>query len=346
MGLTKRRESYYVEFPVIDNGETITLARRGGGGRLKRWKVGSLNRTLAKQQETLIKTELLKGLVKSAASESLSFKEWAEAYLSLDEVKHLASYKDRMQTISLQLVPFFGRKLLSEIKPGDVEAYRAQRRLRSGAKASLGTVNNDHIMLKHMLSVAERRGLIGSNPAKKVPLPDANNERDRVLTDEEWARLYAVAAPHLQPIMLVAYRLGPRLGEILNLTWDRVDLGRKFIKLPVCRYQDERASISSIDARRVCRLGRFRKGSAAGHKSSVLVRRQPSSFDQDRVPDSDETGGHSGPALSRSTSLCGDESPARRGGCGDRHEDCRPQVGADAQALQQRPGERPAHGRW
>ena len=51
------------------------------------------------------------------------------------------------------------------------------------------------------------------------------------MTSEEWNRLYESAAGHLRPILLVAYHLGPRLGEILNLTWNRVDLQRGIIKL-------------------------------------------------------------------------------------------------------------------
>jgi integrase len=231
MGLTRRRDSYYVEFRVIDDGEKLCLAR-GQDGRLKRWKVGSVNRTLAKQHEAIIKTDLMKGMVKHKPTAGfMTFADWAEAYLGLEEVKRLASFKDRDQTVRLQLVPFFGRKRLSEVTPGDVEAYRAARRRRDGSLATMGTVNNDHIMLKHMYSVAERRGLVQSNPAKRVPLPDPHNERDRVLTAEEWGQLYQAAPTHLQPILLVAYRLGPRLSEIMRLTWDRVDLSRGFIKL-------------------------------------------------------------------------------------------------------------------
>ena len=37
--------------------------------------------------------------------------------------------------------------------------------------------------------------------------------------------------PHIKPIISIAYYLGMRLGEILPLTWDRVDLERGFIKL-------------------------------------------------------------------------------------------------------------------
>lgn len=231
MGLTRRKDSYYVEFPVLDDGKVLTLARGIQGARLKRWKVGSLNRTMAKQQETLIKTELLKGVMKSEQNAPLLFSQWADSYLTLEEVRSLSTYKDRVDSVSYQLKPFLGHKMLGDIKPGDVEAFRAQRKLKSGIPAALATINADHACLKHMLSVAERRGLVASNAAKKVPLPDPQNERDRVLTEEEWQRLHDAAATHLKPILLVAYHLGPRLSEILKLTWDRVDLNRGFIKL-------------------------------------------------------------------------------------------------------------------
>src|SRR5690242_13469062 len=64
MGLTRRKDSYYVEFRVLDDGKALKLSN-GGGGQLKRWKVGSLNKTVAKQQEAIIKTKLLSGQVPS-----------------------------------------------------------------------------------------------------------------------------------------------------------------------------------------------------------------------------------------------------------------------------------------
>ena len=36
MGLTKRKDGYYVEFRVLDDGKTLTLARGVPGAKLKR----------------------------------------------------------------------------------------------------------------------------------------------------------------------------------------------------------------------------------------------------------------------------------------------------------------------
>jgi integrase len=231
MGLTKRPDGLYVEFPVIDDGKCLRYGRGIPGARLKRWKVSSTNRTIAKQQEALLKTDLMKGTIKSSHARLVSFKEWGETYLNLEEVKALRSYKDRLEIVRHQLIPFFNGKPLGDIKPIDVETFRAQRRKRDGTVPCLQTINNDHTVLKHCLNVAIRRGLMITNPASAIPLPDPHNERDRVLSEEEWNRLYVTAKPHLKPILLLAYHLGQRFGEIVNLTWDRVDLQRGFITL-------------------------------------------------------------------------------------------------------------------
>ena len=233
MGLTKRPDSYYVEFRVIDSadGKSLVLASGVPGARKKRWKVGCLNKTVAREMESAIKTRLLLGQESSERAKPILFKEWAKTYLDLEEVKSLRSFVGRSHSIDGHLVPFFGGKILSEIRPQDVEAFRAQRKKSDGNPASVQTVNHDHIALKHCLNVAIRRGLLQSNPASKVPMPNPQNERDRVLSDEEWSKLYQTAKPHLRPVLLTAYQLGQRFSEIVGLTWDRVDVKRGFITL-------------------------------------------------------------------------------------------------------------------
>ncbi len=233
MGVVLRKDGLYIQFPVVDDGKVLQWGRGNPTAKLKRWKTHTTNKTMAKQQEAKIKTDLMMGKIPSEISKPIFFAEWGETYLGLEEVRNLKSYKERVHALRLQLIPFLGKKLLNEIHANDVEAFRVQRRLRKGGIPRLGTINNDHIILKHVLSRAERRGLIESNPAKKVPLPNPNNERDRVLSEEEWDRLYQAASSHLKPILLIAYQLGFRLGEIVDMTWDRVDLQRGIIKLRV-----------------------------------------------------------------------------------------------------------------
>lgn len=229
MGLTKRKGSYYVEFPVLDDGKTLTLARWAPGVKLKRWKVGALNKTIAGQQEAIIKTDLMKGVVKSDRVEApKTFDQWAKEYVRIEEVQRLRSYRERCQRIERVLGPLFGKKLLSDITVKDVEDFRSQR----GAHYAQATVNVDHNILKHMFKHAMKRDLLTRNVACLVAAPKPKNGRDRVLTPDEWTRLYQAAPEWFKPVLLTGYHTGMRLDEILTLTWDRVDLEKNRIFLP------------------------------------------------------------------------------------------------------------------
>lgn len=88
-----------------------------------------------------------------------------------------------------------------------------------------------------MFNVA-RKGLVRlpsgvptENPVSSVKFLDEHNIRDRVLTAEEFQRMLVASPEYLKPILHCAYHTGMRRGEILELTWDRVDLKGGFIRL-------------------------------------------------------------------------------------------------------------------
>ncbi|NGZ95313.1 MAG: hypothetical protein CV089_04125 [Nitrospira sp. WS110] len=148
-----------------EDGKSLVLASGVPGARKKRWKVGCLNKSIAREMEAAIKTRLLLGHEKTEQAKPILFKEWVTAYLNLESIKTLRSYQDRLEIMERQLIPFFGGKVLTEIRPHDVEAFRAQWKKRDGTKPSTQTVNNDPVVLKHCLNVAIRRGLLRTNPA-------------------------------------------------------------------------------------------------------------------------------------------------------------------------------------
>jgi integrase len=99
------------------------------------------------------------------------------------------------------------------------------------------TVNRELACLKRMFNVA-RKGLMvlkgGApmvNPMEMISLDRERNERDRVLSGQEFRCLYDAAAPWLQPLLVVAYHTGMRAGEIRSLRWDQVDLKAGTIRL-------------------------------------------------------------------------------------------------------------------
>lgn len=86
-------------------------------------------------------------------------------------------------------------------------------------------------LLKHLFSYAIREEWLEHNPVSKIKMEKENNSRDRVLTPQEFDLLQAHSSTPLQAINTTAYLSGMRRGEILNLTWDRVDLKNGLIKL-------------------------------------------------------------------------------------------------------------------
>ena len=55
--------------------------------------------------------------------------------------------------------------------------------------------------------------------------------REEIVEPEQFAALQACSPSYLQPINYVPYLTGMRGGEILKLTWEKVDLKNGFIRL-------------------------------------------------------------------------------------------------------------------
>ena len=193
MGLTKRRDGWYVEFPVIDDGKVLTLARGTPGAKIKRWKTGTSNKTMANDQETMIKNDLMKGAIKSERVKGpVTFKALAKAYLAFPDVQRQSSFSTKQTTIDKRFTPFFGDVVLSAINPSMIERYREQRRQEKRANRGplkVATLNRDLALLKHMYSYAVREEWVIKNPVSQVKLWKENNVRDRVLDPEEFERL-------------------------------------------------------------------------------------------------------------------------------------------------------------
>ncbi|MEF9605363.1 tyrosine-type recombinase/integrase [Paracoccus sp. PXZ] len=68
--------------------------------------------------------------------------------------------------------------------------------------------------------------------APRIELPHTPQPRDRYLTRDEVERVLAAAsAPHIRLAVLLMVTTAGRIGALLELTWDRVDLARRVIKL-------------------------------------------------------------------------------------------------------------------
>ena len=162
----------------------------------------------------------------------ITFNELTQWYLGLKKVKSLASYW-RIKIALQKFNSVFGDRVVSEIKPADLENYQQMRKDEGLADAAI-----DHEIgaAKAVISKAFDNDKVSGNTLRafkvvKKLLKLNSNARDRIIDKAEFESLLQNAANHLKPILATAYYTGMRKGEILNLTWDRVDLREGVIHL-------------------------------------------------------------------------------------------------------------------
>jgi integrase len=204
-------------------------------GLRKRERIGP-NKAAAEQRLREVLSKRAEGRhIKKSPDVTTLFKDLAKWYLNLSEVVAKKSYLRDQQLIA-NLLPHFGPKVLKDITPVIVEGYR-QKRLSEPSGRSPGkntapaTVNREIACLKAIFNRAVNNGKAENNPARRIKALKENNERDRILNAEEYARLLQHSPDKLKPIIKLAYHTAMRQGEILFLTWDMVDLREGFIKL-------------------------------------------------------------------------------------------------------------------
>ena len=205
-------------------------------GQRRRERIGP-NKEAAEQRYREIKSALTEGrFIQKSPDARTRFKDLAAWYLELSEVKAKRSYDLDCQSLNNRLLPFFGDRLFRDISPALVEAYRQRRLGQPSGRAPYGptkpaSVNRELACFKTLFRKAVNNGKAERNPAQGVKLLKENNERDRILSPDEYIRLLAHSPAHLAPIVKVGYYTGMRTGEILELTWGQIDLREGFIKL-------------------------------------------------------------------------------------------------------------------
>lgn len=165
-------------------------------------------------------------LVGKASKTDHTFKNLADEYSKFCQKQK--AY-DKKKSVIEALKKEFGGHLLFTFNVLLVEQY--QTKLLTAGKAQ-ATVNNHIATLKHMFTKAKQWGLVTeaiNKAVHEVKIVNPENRRLRYLSREEANRLLAScdahwSLNHLKPIIQVALNTGMRKGEILSLTWDRVDM--------------------------------------------------------------------------------------------------------------------------
>lgn len=202
MALYRRGRIWYADFYV--QGQRVQVS------------AGTTNRREAQKCYVLRLSEIEQHMYVKPTKVTLS--QFGEQYLDFAKVNKRSWLRD--EQILVHLGKFFGTNLLNNIGPLQVEQYKQARIAEAPA-----TVNRELALLKHMFNLAETWGLFhGMNPVRRVKFFHEDNDVLRIISREEEECLLAHCSPYLQDLIVFAINTGLRAGDILNLTWEEVDL--------------------------------------------------------------------------------------------------------------------------
>jgi integrase len=131
------------------------------------------------------------------------------------------------QLVEGQIAAHLGEKLLQKLSRLDVEGWHTT--LRNGGLAAR-TIGHAHRVLGKALRDAEKDTLVSKNVCRTQSAPKVAQD-EMVIVREVAALIEKLASHRLRVPALLALFTGMRLGEILALRWNRVDLDAKVIQV-------------------------------------------------------------------------------------------------------------------
>lgn len=145
---------------------------------------------------------------------------FSTVFLDVSRVDNKPSSVDMKESaFRMHLLPAFGELRLDRVTYSAIQDFKVKK---VGQGLANKTINNSLTVLRRMLVVARKRGLIEVVPEVEW-LKVAKPEFD-FLTFEEAEQLLQAADGEWRTMILVALRTGMRQGELAALRWKDVDL--------------------------------------------------------------------------------------------------------------------------
>jgi len=168
-----------------------------------------------------------------------TFQDLSDWYLKLEKVKAKAYFK----ILKINLNNFnavFGNMIVGKIMPVDLENYQAMRKAKG---LSDSYIDQEIGAARTMINKAFDNNMVDGDALrtfKKVKklLKRNANARNRVLSQDEFQGLIDKLPRHTKGIVAMGYYTGMRKGEILSLTWDKIDLKYRVISLEASDTKD------------------------------------------------------------------------------------------------------------
>lgn len=187
---------------------TRTVERKEAEALLAKWKLEAHRQAMWDEEPTRLYDDLMLRYLQGPSTEKRAH--------------------ERDLYAAKRLTPFFQGTTLNELGAADIQAYIDQRRADGVGPA---TVNKELNLLSAALNYARRRLQWDvPNPVEGMRLRPPEG-RIRWIDRATASRLIKVAHGYLSDFIQLGLYTGMRKGEVLGLTWDRVDLDHQLVYL-------------------------------------------------------------------------------------------------------------------
>ncbi|MBE5748301.1 MAG: site-specific integrase [Clostridiales bacterium] len=216
----------------------------------------------------------------------MKFIDWQKKWLEIYErprIKH-HTYVIYNELFDRHINPFFCNAKLEKIKSDDVQCFLHQKMQNGNVKNNTGlspsTVNLLRALLNSMFECAFQNGFINQNPCKKIKRVVEEEKPAKVFSRDEQKRIEEVCMTNIPKyigVLIVLYT-GVRLGELLALTWEDVDLKNGIISINKTvyyakdengRYQRYVGTPKSKSSKRIIPIAKNLKKLLKEHKKSA-----------------------------------------------------------------------------
>ena len=189
--------------------------------------------TMTKEQLQEAMKEVLQGLPAiqtqpAMKGESIAFKEYGDKYMN-DKSRTVAktTHSKSACLYRVQLLPAFGEQPLAAITRSQVQGFVNAM---ADHPYSMETIKATKCLLSSIMALAASDQLIPVNPCKAVKLPKVEPNKKRAPSMEEVKRLMKASEGHRLWIAIpLLFLAGLRLGEMLALTWEDIDMKERLI---------------------------------------------------------------------------------------------------------------------
>ena len=172
--------------------------------------------------------EIAEGRLPGICFDRVRFTELAEDFLRdyrLNQRKSLV----RAERSVRHLNGYFEGMRVTQITTPRIQAYIERRLYEEGAEN--GTVNRELAALKRMLNLGAKQTPPKVSRAPYIPMLKENNVRKGFFEHGDYLALRDALPDYVRGLVTFAYKTGWRVSEIINLTWNQVDLEQGIARL-------------------------------------------------------------------------------------------------------------------